>query len=119
MDAQGQVAPYKQWVYGSVNQALCTNFITTGAGTIFPATLQKALKEAGEDFLDKSPKADDIWVNVIALRNGLKARKIDSDRGMTFISIPRTQKNALHHQNVAENLNDKQLAASITQNELT
>ncbi|MGH1978807.1 MULTISPECIES: glycosyltransferase family A protein [Rothia] len=117
LDAQGKVAPYKQWVYGSVNDALYSNFITTGAGTIFPAALQKALKEAGEDFLEKSPKADDIWVNVIALRNGLKARKIDH-RGMTFISIPRTQKNALHHQNVAENLNDKQLAASITQHEI-
>lgn len=117
LDEQGNIAPYRQWVYGTDNEAFYSNFITTGAGTIFPKTLLKALKEAGEEFLKKSPKADDIWVNVIALRSGHKARKIDH-QGMTFISIPRTQRNALHHQNVAENLNDKQLAASISQQEI-
>lgn len=117
LDAQGQLLPYRQWIPGTVNEPLYSNFITTGAGTVFPAALQKAIAEAGEDFLEKSPKADDIWVNVLALRAGLKARKIDH-QGMTFISIPRTQKIALHHQNVSGNLNDTQLAASISQQEL-
>lgn len=53
LDAEGKIAPYRQWVYGEVNDALYSNFITTGAGTIFPASLQKALKEAGEDFSRK------------------------------------------------------------------
>lgn len=111
LTADGEVVPYTDWAKGERFEALHSNFLTTGAGCIITPEMQKIIASAGEDFLEKAPKADDIWVNLLAVKHGIKRRLIDG-KEMQLVSVPRTQATALHHSNVGSNQNDVQFAAT-------
>lgn len=112
LTADGKVAPYMEWAKGERFEALHSNFLTTGAGCIITPEMQRIIASAGEDFLEKAPRADDIWVNLLAVKHGIKRRLIDG-KEMQLVSVPRTQATALHHSNVGGNQNDIQFSATM------
>jgi hypothetical protein len=109
----GELAAYATWPSARVGEVGPQVFLTGGAGVVFPPALQRAIRDAGEGFRETCPRADDVWINAQAVRAGIPARRIDAD-GRSMLSYPRSQDEALHHDNVAAGGNDIQLAATLT-----
>lgn len=65
------IAPYAQWSGELPGQESARTMPTGRSGVLYPPSLQAALREAGEGFLDSAPRADDIWVHAVALRAGI------------------------------------------------
>lgn len=109
------LAPYSDWKSAQDGDpASYSVFLTGVGGVIYPLELQRKLVGTAAEFMTSCPKADDIWINVQAFRNGIKAKKI-SATGLKYMSIPGSQKYALHTSNVAQNHNDKQLNCVISE----
>ncbi|MGK4065694.1 hypothetical protein AB0Y14_06505 [Rothia sp. HC945] len=109
-----EAAPYSRWGTAQAPSLSHANFVTGGSGAVFPLALQERILRDGTDFTKTCPRADDIWINIEAIRAGIKARFV-SPTGLTYISIPGLQqKSSLHQSNVAENGNDAQIRATLT-----
>lgn len=109
----GDVADYAQWEPEPLEDPTPRTFITGVAGAVFPPALQRAMREAGDVFMKSCPRADDVWINLMALRAGVAARRVDGT-SMSLLSYPRSQEGALHHDNVGGGGNDVQMKATVT-----
>jgi hypothetical protein len=115
--ADGGLRPYSQWKACTTDQPAHQNFLTGVSGVIYPPSMVSALKNAGRSFLTCCPKADDIWLNAIAVRSGHMVRQIKRF-AQHFDTIPRTQGIALMSHNVVDGGNDAQARATYTQFDL-
>lgn len=106
----GGITPYNTWKPASVDSASHANFLTGGAGVLLPPRFQMVLRDNGTAFLELAPRADDIWLNALAIRNGYRRRVVDA-AGQHLTVYPQSQEHALHNENVSEGKNDTQLAA--------
>jgi hypothetical protein len=108
----GQLLPYKQWTFESshIDNGPFT-FLTTGAGTLFPAGLLPTEMADSSLYLDLSPSADDVWINLMCVKAGIKRIKIADDRNFKqrFLELPQNQDIALNASNVHQSNNDKQI----------
>ncbi|MFJ4209295.1 hypothetical protein ACIPY2_12640 [Paenarthrobacter sp. NPDC089675] len=104
------LTPYNSWQPAPVGSASHANFLTGGAGVLLPAPLQHAIGKQGTAFLELAPRADDIWLNAMAIRCGYRPQVVDA-AGQHLTLYPRSQENALHNENVSGGKNDTQLAA--------
>ena len=77
---------------------------------LLPPRFQMVLRDNGTAFLELAPRADDIWLNALAIRNGYRRRVVDA-AGQHLTVYPQSQEHALHNENVSEGKNDTQLAA--------
>lgn len=85
-------------------------------GVIYPPKLLMALKRAGTAFESRCPRADDLWLHVQALRSGHRVRQVLPQLPyFSFQSIPGSQQTALSHENVDNDGNDPQVAATYSQ----
>lgn len=103
----------RRWLEGLLGAAGSTshaNFLTGGAGALLPPRLQSAIREAGTAFREVAPRADDIWLNALAIRNGYR-RRVVAAAGQHLTMYPRSQREALHSENVEGGRNDLQIAA--------
>ncbi|WP_178945306.1 hypothetical protein [Kocuria sp. TGY1127_2] len=117
-DGGNTVAPYSAWSAPHGFNASFSNFMTGAGGAVLPRALQERILRDGKDFMKTCPRADDIWINVEALRAGVRTRFVSS-KGLTYISIPGLQqKSSLHSTNVAENGNDAQIRATLTSEDI-
>lgn len=105
-----ELTPYAVWPSTKSTQPSHRTFVTGGAGVVYPAALICALKQAGDAFRYAAPRADDVWINSVAARSGIRARWT-GDR-LSAWSFPRSQGTALHHDNVSGGGNDLQIARS-------
>lgn len=106
---KNQIASYASWdLVRDVNPGH-TVFVTAVAGALHPYSMISALLEAGESFRQHSIRADDIWVNNVALRNGIRARQVFSSP-KHFRLIPRTTESSLEQVNVHQGGNDRMLS---------
>ena len=72
-DEHGTPLPYTKWK-GEVKSAVPAHDLlaTTGAGSLFPpACLEREVFNT-DVFLQKAKTADDLWIKVMAIRNGVK-----------------------------------------------
>lgn len=107
----GGLTPYNSWRPAPVGSSSHANFGTGVAGMLFPPRFQRMLRDAGtEEFLQLTPRADDIWLNALAIRNGHRRRVVDA-AGQHLTIYPRSQEGGLHNSNVSEGQNDVQMAA--------
>ncbi|ABM09016.1 conserved hypothetical protein [Paenarthrobacter aurescens TC1] len=104
------IANYNSWTPAPPGSASHANFLTGGAGVLLPPRLQSAIRDAGTSFREVAPRADDIWLNALAIRNGFRRRVVDA-AGQHLTVYPRSQEQALHNENVSEGKNDTQMAA--------
>lgn len=111
-----ELGPYASWTPATPQTPGPRTFITTGGGSVFPVELLRALRDAGETFLETAPRADDVWANVTALRAGVPVRLIPNE--LKALGLPGVQqKGSLHESNVHGG-NDEQIKATYTDADL-
>jgi hypothetical protein len=108
-----ELAPYLSWPLANGMEPTPLNFITGVSGVLYPPRFVAALLEAGEAFADRAPKADDVWLHFLAVREGVPIRQI-APVGVDFPTVPDSQGVALQVANVVGGLNDRQIAATYT-----
>ncbi|MDA9557615.1 glycosyl transferase [Vibrio sp.] len=115
-DDQKKLKPYKNWKReDSFNNNSSHTFLTTGAGTFFPARVLPEEMTNSDLFMTLSPSADDVWINLMAMKHGIQRKKLSDDRYFSsrFCHLPFGQDLALHKRNVGEGGNDAQANAII------
>lgn len=110
-------APYASWSACESTQPSHLNFSTGCSGALFPAPVLRALKASGNGFLDRCPWADDIWLNLHALRTGFEVAQV-TRVPYRFFGILLTQTSGLFKKNLFGGGNDAALAATFTPDDL-
>lgn len=108
----GQPLPYKEWDYeSSFEKNGNYTFLTTGAGTLFPAHILNDEFCNEDEFMTLCPSADDVWINLMCIKHGVERKKVHDDRSFRsrFISLDVHQDIALNKENVHKNQNDEQI----------
>ncbi len=116
LDENG-LRPYDEWTLCNDTDPSLAHFATGVGGVIYPPALLKNLKEAGDVFNQCCPKADDLWLHVMAIRNDYPIRQIDQ-KAREFPGVPRSSKTALQRINIDGKRNDVQAAATYTGDDL-
>jgi hypothetical protein len=111
--AGGAIVPYGQWQGVRGTDPSPTVFATGVSGVIYPPVMLGHLKELGEAFRDRCPKADDIWLHYVAVENGIGIRQL-RPRGRHFPVVADSQVDKLQNDNVTGSGNDRQIAATYT-----
>lgn len=109
-DDDKNIKKYSEWCWESPGfQGPSHSLLQTGVyGVLYPP---KSLNEEvlnKEKFLKLCPKADDIWLKIMAVLNGTMVMKV-KPRSRNFIIINGTQTENLNSYNVTEGGNDQQL----------
>lgn len=107
----GRIQPYATWVPGAPAGASLQTFATGTSGVLYPPRLLDALREAGTGFTACAPRADDVWLHAVALRQGVGTRPVRDGR-TTYRPIPRLVIRGLKTTNVLRGGNDMQIAAT-------
>jgi len=105
------LAPYSTWPNCRTTQAGPMNFATGVSGVLYPPAMLAALRGRGTAFMATTPKADDVWLHWVALREGIPVRQV-RPKPRHFPFIPGTQEVGLVNQNVGEGANDRWIAAT-------
>lgn len=105
----GKIAPYASWPNCRTTSPSATHFATGVSGVLYPPAMLDALRSHGLDFVDKTLKADDVWLHWVALRAGILVHQIRR-RPRHFLMIPGSQAGGLVHTNVAGAANDLWIA---------
>jgi len=106
---EGAVAPYVDWPRCTDTKTSAAHFATGVSGVRYPVSMLEELARRGEEFLERSAKADDIWLHWVALRAGVGVRQV-SPRARHFPYIPGTQEATLVSGNVGQGANDRYVA---------
>jgi hypothetical protein len=109
--------PYIGWPFVDHDRLEATVFPTGVGGVIYPPALLDCLRRQGPAFKPCCPKADDLWLHVVALRHGFTARQLAAE-AMEFELMPSTQSIGLQKQNVWMSHNDVQAAATYLPDDL-
>ncbi|WP_144825889.1 glycosyltransferase family 2 protein [Micrococcus luteus] len=117
LDGQGALAPYNSWSEVRDTDASHLNFLTGVSGVYYPLGMIAELRERGDAFMATCPKADDVWLNRVALQIGVKVRQI-RNRPRVFPTLMSTQETSLLSVNVGRSANDEQLARTYSQSDL-
>ena len=104
------LAPYTTWPRCRDDRAGFDVFPTSGAGAYYPLAMIQALADAGEAFLERAPKADDVWLHWVAVRYEIRMRQIFR-RAQLPPATPGTQQVSLMTENVAGGRNDRYIRA--------
>ena len=111
LDADG-IAPYKKWRPARSSQPSHLNFATGVDGVRYPREMVRYVAGRGTEFLDLTPRADDVWLNHCALRAGFPVQQV-SARSANFPLVPGSQRVRLSRVNLSGG-NDVQIAATYT-----
>jgi len=111
------IASYRQWKQCQSTRPSFLHIAMGVCGVIYPPQLLPKLKSAGSAFEKCCPKGDDLWLHVLAIRNGFKVRQILPRLPyFSFHLIPGTAQTALSRENVTHgDGNDRQVAATYSQ----
>jgi hypothetical protein len=113
----GLLAPYNNWPLCANSHASFLHFATGVSGVIYPPKLLNEIKNAGMKFVECCPKADDVWLHVIAIRNGFKVKQLKPE-SKHFFGTPGSSKSALHLSNLSGGNNDIQIRQTYNENDL-
>jgi hypothetical protein len=111
------IADYRLWMQCDSTHSSFLHLATGMGGVIYPPSFLTRLKLAGSAFEKCCPKGDDLWLHVLAIRNGFKVRQILPRLPyFSFHLIPGTAQTALSRENVTHgDGNDRQIAATYSQ----
>ena len=107
-DENGNLANYASWDKCLSKDASHLHFSTGSCGVLFPPKMREKLRELGKSYEKLCPYADDIWLNYVALTNGIKVRQVVSV-AKRFYEIPGTRNGALADYNNGKGGNDIQI----------
>jgi hypothetical protein len=109
----GQVGPYVDWAITDHSRPSHLTFATGVGGVRYPTALLNILHEAGDEFMGLCPRADDVWLHAIALRNGYRARQL-RPTPYPLVVLPYDKDVALWPTNINSGGNDQATAATYT-----
>lgn len=116
MDADG-MRPYVEWPLCRTTHASQAHLATGVSGVIYPVSFQRLLRQAGRAFQTCCPRADDLWLHVIALRNSYQIHQIAA-KAKDFPFVPGSQEQALFVSNQFGGENDVQIRKTYTASDL-
>lgn len=99
------IAPYKTWGYCHDTAPSPLNFATGVSGVLYPKSMIRALKMAGDGFLDCCPRSDDIWLHHIAIQSNIKIAQV-TNHPIHFVESVSTRSESLNRTNVSQGGND-------------
>lgn len=115
-DENGSLKSYLDWKQEvSYKEVISHPFFTTGGGVLFPpqSLSQETLNEAV--FMDICPKADDVWLNAMAILNGTKVIKVNTNNesGEEYVPLSNVREVGLCEDNTnsLSPRNDEQIKA--------
>lgn len=88
-------------------------FFTGVSGVAYPARFLDEVRAAGSAFMSTCPRADDVWLNAIAIRGAFAVHQT-AGTSRQFLSSLGSQSEALWKRNVGQNENDSQIRAVFT-----
>lgn len=109
----GALLPYKKWTPVDTSAASYLHFATGVSGVLYPADFVRFVVGEGERFMEVSPRADDVWLHLCALRSGFQVRQVFT-HPRSFAVNPPAQREALVHGNTLGGGNDAQIAQAYT-----
>jgi hypothetical protein len=112
-DTEGRFMPYRDWPACRSTRASALHFFTGVGGVLYPPRMQEALRCAGDGFRECCPRADDIWLNAVAWRNGIAVRQTRVFSPLLF-EVPGTRAHGLAQTNREGGGNDRQLEMTYT-----
>ncbi|OOE94790.1 hypothetical protein BZG75_04930 [Salinivibrio sp. AR640] len=117
-----KILPYKKWTFESSSSDFNElTFLTTGAGTLFPKNIPRHHFCLEDEFMALCPFADDVWINLISIKFGIRRKRVDDKRSFRkrFIPLQNNQDIGLNIENVHNNKNDKQIQNVIAKFNIT
>lgn len=105
----GAIQAYARWPRCVHDNASLTHFATGVSGVYYPLPMLVALRAAGDRFTELCPRADDLWLHHVALRQRIPVRQV-SPRPRHFPYIPGTQSQTLVSDNLVHGANDVYVA---------
>lgn len=115
LDADG-LAPYASWPPATGATLSERVFVTGVGGTVFPPRLMRHMRDAGEAFMDTCPKADDLWISLVALRTGVPTAVVPN--ALKALVVPRVQQKGSLHEGNVHGGNDAQIQATYTDEDI-
>jgi hypothetical protein len=115
-DVRGRFLPYREWPPCRSTRPSPLHFFTGVGGVLYPPRMQEALRRAGDGFRVCCPRADDIWLNAVAWRNGFAVRQTRVFSAQLF-EVPGTRAHGLAQHNREGGGNDRQLEATYSTEE--
>lgn len=113
MEIQNEkLKPFKTWRFLDNAQTSPHIFLEGVSGVIYPTNMLRALEKSATDFLATCPKHDDVWLNVIALRNHIPIKQVHL-KATHYPEILGTAKLGLMNENIGS-AGDAQISASYT-----
>ena len=102
-DKRGELLPYEKWDKNTADSRPSSLILPTGTGGVlyFPGSLHPdALNKAL--FMQLAPRADDIWLKAMTLKQGVLSKKVDDTRPwkQRFVTRENSQQIALKHENM-------------------
>ena len=113
-----KMAPYTSWPRCKSTTASLAHFATGVSGVFYPMAMVHALAARGTEFISRCPRADDIWLHWVAIREGVLIRQI-APRARHFPYVPGTQEQTLVEENVHQGANDVRIAALYTESDVS
>ncbi|GAA1469898.1 hypothetical protein GCM10017607_11340 [Microbacterium thalassium] len=105
------IAPYLDWTRCTTTAPSPRIFATGVSGVIYPKRMVCALRDAGTAFLDEAPRADDVWLHRVALRERVPVRQA-TRAPLDLTAVSGTQAMSLGAANVFGEGNDLQIRAT-------
>lgn len=105
---EGRLLPYDEWGACTDTVPSHRNFVTGVSGAIYPPALLERLRDVGYEFQDVAPHNDDVWINVNALRSGVRVAQVTPE-SINYRSTPDSQDVGLMTINVIGGWNQIQL----------
>jgi hypothetical protein len=77
-DDSNQISPYKQWKNAkNKNKPLYSTMAYTGSGCLYPYRIMPAMTFEWEEIKKYALYADDIWIKVMGILNGIKVVRVN------------------------------------------
>ncbi|MDN4477615.1 hypothetical protein QQX10_07615 [Demequina sp. SYSU T00039] len=111
--ADGTLPPYHTWPDCRTDVPGPEVFPTGVSGVLYNPRMQAALRARGRQFEDSAPRADDIWLYMVARKEGIPIRQL-ADAPANFPYLPFSQGRGLAETNYLQGGNDRQFAATST-----
>lgn len=107
--SDGSLYPYNQWEYEISGATIPSyfNFFTSGGGTLFPPCTRNEDLFNKKNIKDLSFLADDVWLNFLAVKNGIKTVKATRYKGTPLTIDDNPEESLVYLNAVYGNNNDK------------
>ncbi|MCR2784786.1 MULTISPECIES: hypothetical protein [unclassified Microbacterium] len=103
-----RILPYTSWTPCRSTVPSTLHFATGVSGVLYPRSFADVVREAGTVFLERAPRADDVWLHCLAVRAGLRIAQV-RPRPAEFLGVPGTRPTGLYRANESGG-NDRQIA---------